>query len=437
MLCLFDNFEQVVDAGPELAAASLPVPTLTSSSRAGSACASPGSSLPRPTARRVRRRGASSRRGPVRSILPSPRASRSASSACASTSFRSRSSSPPPGRPSSARAAPRPAFARLDLLKGSRDADPRQQTLRRRSRGRTTSSHLKSRSSSLGSPLLRRLPVRGGRRDRRRDPDTLQSLLDKSLLRNATHRSGRALDARGDSRVRTREARRLGRGRDSCDVTSRTTSLSPRPSTSSARSATTSSGDSKRSATISAAPSTPRSRSTPSRRSIWPGGLASTGTGEVSIVKVGRGSRPLSRRLPLLEPPLAPVHSARPAISLSGREISPPPRNSDVKLSRWRAKTATEVGRATRSTFSGSSPIHVISLAGTSSQGVAGGVRSCRGRDRPTRRTAESRVQRSLNGRQRAGDLALAREGRRYPWSRHLLPRAGHRPARLCPRGER
>ena len=40
-------------------------------------------------------------------------------------------------------------------------------------------------------------------------------------------------------------------------------------------------------------------------------------------------------------------------------------------------------------------------------------------------------------GDNRTGDLALAREGRRYPWSRHLLSRARHRSARLCPRGER
>ena len=166
--------------------ASLPnVPTWTSSSRAGSACASPGSRptpshrSPSQTARR------SSRRGPARSILPSPRASRSASSACASTSFRSRSSSPPRGRRSSVPSSCSEKLSqRLDLLKGSRDADPRQQTLR------ATIEWSYDLLSDDEQRLFRRLAVFSGgctyeaaEEIAEADPDTLQSLLDKSLVR--------------------------------------------------------------------------------------------------------------------------------------------------------------------------------------------------------------------------------------------------------------
>ena len=57
-------------------------------------------------------------------------ARRSQSCARASTRCRSRSSSPPRARRRSRRADPRAPLGRLDLLKGGRDADPRQQTLR-------------------------------------------------------------------------------------------------------------------------------------------------------------------------------------------------------------------------------------------------------------------------------------------------------------------
>ena len=94
---------------------------------------------------------------------------------------------------------------RLDLLKGGRDADPRQQTLERRSSGATTSSHPRSSSSSPACPSSRRLHARGGRRGRDADLDTLQSLVEKSLLRFT---EGALLDARDDPRVRGGATRR-------------------------------------------------------------------------------------------------------------------------------------------------------------------------------------------------------------------------------------
>ena len=253
-----------------------------------------------------------------------------------------RASSPSASTCSRARATPIPASRRCA----------------RRSSGRTTSSHDEE-QTPLRPPrrLRRRLRLRGcrgGRRGRpghpavaaRQEPPAQARLIARPSL----------LDARDDPRVRTRSSSRSrARPSDSHDVTSRTTSPSPRTSTSAARSASTSSGGSKRSATISAARSIPRSRSNPSRRSIWPGGLASTGTGEVSISKGDRGSRLHSPRLPLLHPWLAFVHSAKPAISPSGRRISTTQSNSGVRLSHSRGSTATGVGRATRSTFSAGS----------------------------------------------------------------------------------
>ena len=158
----------------------------TSSSRAGSACASPASRptrcprSPNQTARR------SSRRGPARSILPSRRARRCASSACSLDEL------PLALELAAARTAlfsPEQLLAklsqRLDLLKGYRDADPRQQTLRA-----TIEWSYDLLSTRRASASSRRLAVFSGgcayeaaEEIAEADPDTLQSLLDKSLLR--------------------------------------------------------------------------------------------------------------------------------------------------------------------------------------------------------------------------------------------------------------
>ena len=89
-------------------------------------------------------------------------------------------------------------------LKGGRDADPRQQTWTRRSAGRTTSSRRKSggcsrglRCSSGGCTYEAAEAVCAA------DADTLQSLIDKSLVRSR-EAAGRdaVLDAGDDPRVR-------------------------------------------------------------------------------------------------------------------------------------------------------------------------------------------------------------------------------------------
>ena len=240
---------------------------------------------------------------------------------------------------------------RLDLLRGGRDAEARQQTLR------ATIGWSYDLLEGEEQRVFRALSVFAGgcTLDAAEgviaaDLDTLQSLVEKSLLRFANERYWMLETIRSSP---VSGSGMMERPSESRNVTSRTTSSSSRMSTSVARSASMSSGGSRRSVTIFAAPWIPRSRSTPSGRSSWQGGLASTGTGEASTAKGGRDSQLLLPQLLLLEPPLAPVHSARPAISLSGRRISTPPSNLGARLSSLRGNTATEVGRATRSTFSG------------------------------------------------------------------------------------
>ena len=89
-----------------------------------------------------------------------------------------------PDRALQPRAAPRAALERLDLFKGERDADPRQQTLR------ATIEWSYDLLSEGEQRLFRRLSVFAGgcsyeaaEEVAGADPDTLQSLLDKSLLR--------------------------------------------------------------------------------------------------------------------------------------------------------------------------------------------------------------------------------------------------------------
>ena len=114
-----------------------------------------------------------------------------------------------------ARAAARAAREKASSLKGGRDADPRQQTLDATIRW----------SYDLLAPEERRLFARlavfaGGCTYEAAeavcgaDVDTLQSLIDKSLVRSREARGRRAvLDAGDDPRVRGRRARSVGRGR--------------------------------------------------------------------------------------------------------------------------------------------------------------------------------------------------------------------------------
>ena len=324
MLCLFDNFEQVVDAGPELAGLLAECPNLdvlvTSRERLR---VSGEQTYPVPPLAESDGEALFTTR--ARAVDPAFTPSESVRELCLRLD-----ELPLALELAAARTAlfsPEQLLdklsQRLDLLKGSRDADPRQQTLR------ATIEWSYDLLSDDERRLFRRLAVFSGgcayeaaEEIAEADPDTLQSLLDKSLVRRLDSPLGPATGcSRRSASTQPRGSRSPPRPSDSHDVTSRTTSPSPRTSTSAARSASTRSGGSKRSATISAARSIPRLRSNPSRRSIWPGGLASTGTGEVSMAKGDRGSRLHSPRLPLLHPWLAFVHSAKPAISLTGRRI--------------------------------------------------------------------------------------------------------------------
>ena len=139
---------------------------------------------------------------PVRSL---------SSFALGSTTSRLPSSSPPPASPS---VSPEQLLdrlsKRLDLLKAGRGVDPRQQTLRATIEW---SYDLLDEEERL---LVERLSVfRGGcmleaaEEICDADIDTLQSLIDKSLLRRA---GGALLDARDDQRVRGGAARARWRG---------------------------------------------------------------------------------------------------------------------------------------------------------------------------------------------------------------------------------
>ena len=140
MLCLFDNFEQVVEAGAELADLLASCPNLdfvvTSRERLR---VSGRADLPGAATRRGGRRGALQRPRPRRRSLPSPRARRSQSSASASTSFRSRSSSPPPARRSSAPSSCSSGSRSVSTCsRASATPIPASRPCERRSSGRTT-----------------------------------------------------------------------------------------------------------------------------------------------------------------------------------------------------------------------------------------------------------------------------------------------------------
>ena len=172
---------------------SAPAPTSTCSSRAGSACAS-GASRPtrcRHSPSRTERRSSCAR---ARAVDPAlrPKRGRRASSACASTSSRSRSSSPPPARPSSAPSSCSSGSPSASTCsRASATPIPASRPCARRSSGRTTSSQ---RTSSASSPASPSSPAaaryEAAEEIAGADPDTLQSLLDKSLVRKRDSKLG-------------------------------------------------------------------------------------------------------------------------------------------------------------------------------------------------------------------------------------------------------
>ena len=185
MLCLFDNFEQVVDAGPELAGLLAECPNLdvlvTSRERLR---VSGEQTYPVPPLAESDGEALFTMR--ARAVDPSFTPSESVRELCLRLD-----ELPLALELAAARTAlfsPEQLLdklsQRLDLLKGSRDADPRQQTLR------ATIEWSYDLLSSDEKRLFRRLAVFSGgcayeaaEEVAEADPDALQSLLDKSLLR--------------------------------------------------------------------------------------------------------------------------------------------------------------------------------------------------------------------------------------------------------------
>ena len=185
MLCLFDNFEQVVDAGPELAGLLAECPNLdvlvTSRERLR---VSGEQTYPVPPLAESDGEALFTTR--ARAVDPAFTPSESIRELCLRLD-----ELPLALELAAARTAlfsPEQLLdklsERLDLLKGSRDADPRQQTLR------ATIEWSYDLLSSDEKRLFRRLAVFSGgcayeaaEEVAEADPDALQSLLDKSLLR--------------------------------------------------------------------------------------------------------------------------------------------------------------------------------------------------------------------------------------------------------------
>jgi predicted ATPase len=183
MLCLFDNFEQVVDAAPELAALVTACPNLdvlvTSRERLR---VSGEQTYPVPPL--AESDGEALFTARARAVDPSFAASEAVHELCLRLDE----------LPLALAAARTALFSpellleklsqRLDLLKGERDADPRQQTLR------ATIEWSHDLLSEEEQRLFARLAVFAGgctyvaaEEIAGADPDTLQSLLDKSLVR--------------------------------------------------------------------------------------------------------------------------------------------------------------------------------------------------------------------------------------------------------------
>ena len=187
MLCLFDNFEQVVEAGTELAELLAACPNLdvlvTSRERLR---VSGEQTYPVPPL--AEHDGVALFVARARAVDPSFDAERGGrtSSACASTSCRSRSSSPPPARalfsPSSCSSGFRSGST---CSRASATPIPASRRCARRSSGRTTcSTEEEQRLFARLSVFARRLhATRPRRRSPTPTPTPLQSLLDKSLLR--------------------------------------------------------------------------------------------------------------------------------------------------------------------------------------------------------------------------------------------------------------
>ena len=179
LLLLLDNLEQVVEAAPELSALLSACPNLTllvtsrELLRVQGEVEYPVPPLAEPEAVALFcERAQLEPSEEIAELVP------------ASTTCRSPSSSPRPGRRRSRRPDPRALSQRLDLLKGGRDADPRQQTLR------ATIEWSYDLLSTEEQLLFARLSVFAGGCNLEAaeeiadaDLDTLQSLVEKSLLR--------------------------------------------------------------------------------------------------------------------------------------------------------------------------------------------------------------------------------------------------------------
>ena len=192
MLCLFDNFEQVVEAGAELADLLAACPNLellvTSRERLR---ISGEQTYPVPPL--AESDGEALFVARARAVEPSFTKSEEVSELCARLD-----ELPLALELAAARTAifsPKQLLERLsqrlDLLKGERDADPRQQTLR------ATIEWSYDLLAADEQRLFRRLAVFGGgctyeaaEEVAGADPDTLQSLLDKSLLRKRDSKTG-------------------------------------------------------------------------------------------------------------------------------------------------------------------------------------------------------------------------------------------------------
>ena len=323
MLCLFDNFEQVVDAGAELAGllASCPNLEVLVTSR-----------------ERLRVRGEQTYPVPplaesdgvalfsarARAVDPAFTSDEAVEELClrldelplALELAAARTALFSPGQ------LLERLSERLDLLKGDRDADPRQQTLR------ATIEWSYDLLSEEEQALFARLSVFAGgctyeaaEQIADADPDTLQSLLDKSLVRKReseaeprywmleTIREYAAEQLQDDG-----EAERIARRHlayyvavvEDVDERRKVGDYEARW--------IEEERDNLRSAFDADLALDPE-------QALELVGSASTGTGEESTAKGGRDSQLLLPQLLLLEPPLAPVLSAKLAISLSGRRI--------------------------------------------------------------------------------------------------------------------
>ena len=226
MLLLLDNFEQVVEAAAEIGPLLERCPKLRLLVTSRELLRIDGEveySVP-PLAR------ARGGRALLRALASSSRTRRSPSSAGASTTCRLRSSSPPPGRASSRRSRSwSVSRSGSTCSRAGRDADARQQTLRATIEW---SYDLLTRTSSASSRGL--AVFRGGctleaaEEVAGADLDTLQSLVDKSLLRHTGERFWMLETIRAYAWERLDRERRRGRPAPAARRSSPSTSPRPR-----------------------------------------------------------------------------------------------------------------------------------------------------------------------------------------------------------------